>query len=112
MEGVSHVYVSSVREVMTVLRAGSRHRTINKTSMNEASSRSHTIFTIVLEQRYNDGTSKTSCLNLVDLAGSERLNRSGATGETLKEAQSINQSLSALGNCMLALTEGKRKHIP
>jgi hypothetical protein len=51
-------------------------------------------------------------LNLVDLAGSERLSKTGATGERLKEATKINLSLSALGNCISALVDGKSFHIP
>ena len=57
-------------------------------------------------------SSKVSQLNLVDLAGSERVGRSGATGATLEEAKNINQSLSALGNCIHALTSTGRSHIP
>lgn len=51
-------------------------------------------------------------LNLVDLAGSERLQRTGATGIALQEARSINQSLSALGNVIQALTDPSRTHVP
>ncbi|CAG9833459.1 unnamed protein product [Diabrotica balteata] len=51
-------------------------------------------------------------LNLVDLAGSERQTKTGATGERLKEATKINLSLSALGNVISALVDGKAKHIP
>ncbi|KAJ1525077.1 hypothetical protein ONE63_009921 [Megalurothrips usitatus] len=51
-------------------------------------------------------------LNLVDLAGSERQAKTGATGERLKEAMKINLSLSALGNVISALVDGKSKHIP
>jgi len=53
-------------------------------------------------------------VNLVDLAGSERADKTGATGATLKEGSNINKSLSALGNVINALSEGKRsnKHIP
>jgi len=50
-------------------------------------------------------------MHLIDLAGSERLSRTGATGDRLKEAQNINKSLSALGNCISALV-GKSKHTP
>lgn len=51
-------------------------------------------------------------LNLVDLAGSERANKTGATGERMKEATKINLSLSALGNVISALVDGKTKHVP
>ena len=49
---------------------------------------------------------------MVDLAGSERQSKTGATGNTLKEATKINQSLSELGNCINALTDSKSRHIP
>jgi kinesin family protein 3/17 len=52
-------------------------------------------------------------MNLVDLAGSERVHITGATGKRLEESKKINQSLSALGNVIGALTESKpRQHIP
>ena len=91
--------------------------------MNDVSSRSHAIFIIVVEQMNqsqdmlsNDGQNrqvKVGKLNLVDLAGSERVNVTGATGKRLEESKSINQSLSALGNVIGALTQPKnRTHIP
>ena len=51
---------------------------------------------------------QVSRLNLADLAGSEQVKKTGASGQTLEEAKKINQSLSALGNCINALTEGTR----
>ena len=51
-------------------------------------------------------------LNMVDLAGSERQSKTGATGDRLKEATKINLSLSALGNVISALVDGKSSHIP
>lgn len=51
-------------------------------------------------------------LNLVDLAGSERQSKTGATGERLREATKINLSLSALGNVISALVDGRSKYIP
>jgi kinesin family protein 5 len=81
--------------------------------MNERSSRSHSLFMISIEQKnLEDGSIKIGRLNLVDLAGSEKVAKTGAEGETLEEAKKINQSLSALGNCIHALTEAKRSHIP
>lgn len=55
---------------------------------------------------------KCGKMNLVDLAGSEKISKTGAEGNTLEEAKKINQSLSALGNCIHALTEAKRGHVP
>merc|ERR1719473_2473631 len=52
-------------------------------------------------------------LNLVDLAGSERVRLTGAKGVRLEESKKINQSLSALGNVIAALTDNRgRSHIP
>jgi len=88
------------------------------TRMNDVSSRSHAVFIIVVEQMGSVGKQvKVGKLNLVDLAGSERVNVTGATGKRLEECQKINQSLSALGNVIQALTEvqstnSKRSHIP
>eukprot|EP01113_Clastostelium_recurvatum_P041190 TRINITY_DN6500_c0_g1_i3.p1 TRINITY_DN6500_c0_g1~~TRINITY_DN6500_c0_g1_i3.p1 ORF type:complete len:532 (+),score=167.08 TRINITY_DN6500_c0_g1_i3:196-1791(+) len=89
------------------------------TEMNAQSSRSHSIFTITVESstpRIGDPTGgklvKSGKLNLVDLAGSERANKTGATGDRLKEGIEINKSLSALGNVISALVDGKSSHIP
>mmetsp|Transcript_125434 Transcript_125434/g.222275 ORF Transcript_125434/g.222275 Transcript_125434/m.222275 type:complete len:1302 (-) Transcript_125434:22-3927(-) len=53
-----------------------------------------------------------SQLNLVDLAGSERASKSGATGNVLKQAGFINQSLHTLGACIAILADGKKQHVP
>lgn len=85
------------------------------------SSRSHSIFIINVEQiskapneqgQIDDAMIRKGKLNLVDLAGSERANKTGATGERMKEATKINLSLSALGNVISALVDGKTKHVP
>ena len=84
--------------------------------MNEHSSRSHAIFTITVEcsdfDAEGEGHIRVGKLNLVDLAGSERQAKTGATGERFKEATKINLSLSALGNVISALVDGKSTHIP
>ena len=90
------------------------------TKMNDVSSRSHAVFIMIVEQMnmVNDGSDmhkqiKVGKLNLVDLAGSERVRVTGATGKRLEECKKINQSLSALGNVIAALTDMKaRNHIP
>lgn len=86
--------------------------------MNERSSRSHSVFTLRIRgTNTHTGEVCEGSLNLVDLAGSERLNASGAGSDKdrLKETQSINRSLSALGDVIAALGEkGEKgeKHIP
>ena len=84
--------------------------------MNKDSSRSHSIFTIYIEtsekSESGDTLFKVGKLNLVDLAGSERQSKTQAVGDRLKEANKINLSLSALGNVISALVDGKSSHIP
>mmetsp|Transcript_5616 Transcript_5616/g.8863 ORF Transcript_5616/g.8863 Transcript_5616/m.8863 type:complete len:174 (+) Transcript_5616:34-555(+) len=83
------------------------------TAMNNQSSRSHSLFILTLLMTNTaDGTSKSGRLYLVDLAGSERVSRSGASGQLLEEAKSINQSLSTLGKVILALTDKRITYIP
>ena len=80
--------------------------------MNASSSRSHLVMTIRLNSTNKITDVETvGKLTLVDLAGSERQSKTGSSGDTLKEAQSINTSLSALGNVISAIT-AKKKHIP
>jgi hypothetical protein len=72
-----------------------------------------TILYILQVEGYDTVTKKTNYgkLSLVDLAGSERADKTGASADRLKEAQSINKSLSALGNVISALSQGE-KFIP
>jgi kinesin family protein C2/C3 len=104
--------VSSVAEVQQVLDLGDSNRSTFATNMNEHSSRSHSMLSIVIESTNTvTGQSLRGKLNLVDLAGSERLSRTDATGDRLKEAQNINKSLSALGDVIASLAK-KDKHTP
>lgn len=108
--------VKSVEELEKLMDAGNKHRSVGETLMNATSSRSHSICTITIESQDKgpDGENrfKLGKLHLVDLAGSERQSKTGATGDRLKEATKINLSLSALGNCISALVDGKSSHIP
>ncbi|XP_013790646.1 kinesin-like protein KIF17 [Limulus polyphemus] len=114
--GLSLHPVHNVQECELVMEQGWKNRSVGATLMNADSSRSHSIFTIHLEMMEMDVESdqkiRQGKLNLVDLAGSERQTKTGATGERLKEATKINLSLSALGNVISALVDGKSKHIP
>ncbi|CAI5533553.1 unnamed protein product, partial [Closterium sp. Naga37s-1] len=119
VEGLQEVVVSTADATYALFKRGSQNRRVGQTAMNMESSRSHSVFTIVVEtQRRDDaGVMKrgTSRFNLVDLAGSERQKHSEAQGVRLKEAGSINKSLSALGNVIKALVdiaEGKVRHVP
>lgn len=105
--------VSSVESMIDLMNRGNTNRITRSTMMNDVSSRSHAIFSIRIEMKDRvTNKSTTGKLNLVDLAGSERLAKTQATGERLREASSINQSLSVLGNVISALVDGKSTHIP
>jgi centromeric protein E len=124
--------VSSVDEVMAMIAAGESARAVGETQMNERSSRSHTIFTILIESRarraesnsteqdesasHDEGIAvRASTLSLVDLAGSERAALTGAEGVRLKEGSHINKSLLTLGNVINKLSSaepGATAHVP
>lgn len=111
--GVTEEYVTSVPELLDIMAKGSTNRATAATGMNEGSSRSHSVFTVTVTQRNvtNNG-SKSGKLVLVDLAGSETVKKTGASGQQLEEAKTINKSLSALGGVINALTDEKNTHIP
>lgn len=111
--------VLSPEDVLAYMAAGEEHRHVGATNMNERSSRSHTIFRMVIESRGRstsaddtDSAVRVSTLNLVDLAGSERSSATGAEGLRLKEGAHINKSLLTLGSVIAKLSEGQHSHIP
>ncbi|KAG9399667.1 hypothetical protein AC1031_011481 [Aphanomyces cochlioides] len=103
---------TSAEGTLKLFDAANKKRQVGATKMNAESSRSHSVFTILIEN-FNKTTKQTSVgkLSLVDLAGSERAGKTGATAERLKEAQAINKSLSALGDVISALSTNE-KFIP
>ncbi|KAM9703667.1 kinesin-like protein KIF13B isoform 2-T3 [Menidia menidia] len=117
VDGLSHLAVSSYKDIESLMSEGNKSRTVAATNMNEESSRSHAVFNIILTHTLMDlqsGTSgeKVSKLSLVDLAGSERAAKTGSAGERLKEGSNINKSLSTLGLVISALADqgaGKNK---
>ena len=108
------MYVQNAEEMFNVMRAGQANRSVAATRMNAVSSRSHSIFQVMILQKNTEtDTSKMGKLYCCDLAGSEKIGKTEATGQTLEEAKMINKSLSALGNVINALTSGgKGKFIP
>uniref|UniRef100_A0A672IF75 Kinesin family member 4 n=1 Tax=Salarias fasciatus TaxID=181472 RepID=A0A672IF75_SALFA len=110
--GLTETRVFSAQEMVSCLEVGNCARTVGSTAMNAASSRSHAIFTITLEQRRGPEKvdSIVSKLHLVDLAGSERQKKTKAEGDRLKEGISINRGLLALGNVISALGDESKKH--
>ncbi|XP_053768823.1 kinesin-like protein KIF7 isoform X2 [Desmodus rotundus] len=121
--GVKEVDVEGLDEVLSLLEMGNAARHTGATHLNRLSSRSHTVFTVTLEQRGRApsrlprpaaGQLLVSKFHFVDLAGSERVLKTGSTGECLKESIQINSSLLALGNVISALGDPQRRgsHIP
>lgn len=122
--GLREEIVTSPEQVLDLMEFGESHRHIGETNMNLYSSRSHTIFRMIIESRdrNEDETTDSSCdavrvsvLNLVDLAGSERAAKTGAEGVRLKEGSHINKSLMTLGTVIKKLSEGVESqggHVP
>lgn len=99
-------------ELWTIFEKGSENRHVSSTKMNAESSRSHLILGIIIESKnLTSGAVLKGKISLVDLAGSERAAKTGASAEQLKEAQSINKSLSALGDVISALSS-EQQFIP
>ncbi|PVD19886.1 hypothetical protein C0Q70_20379 [Pomacea canaliculata] len=105
IQGAAIKAASNAKELLSLFEEGSKNRHTASTKMNSESSRSHLVIGIVMESTNKaTGTITKGKLSLVDLAGSERVGKTGATAEQLKEAMSINKSLSALGDVISALS--------
>ena len=113
VEDLTRDIVVAYTDVQRVLDEGKKRRRTAMTLMNAESSRSHAVFIIYLWQKLKmengfgsfSDIERTSKVSLVDLAGSERAATTGAVGERMKEAASINKSLSVLGDVIKALSE-------
>ncbi|KAF7150475.1 hypothetical protein RHSIM_Rhsim02G0144000 [Rhododendron simsii] len=122
--GLKEEIVASPEKVLELMEFGESQRHIGETKMNLYSSRSHTIFRMIIESRNrcedeDVGSScdavRVSVLNLVDLAGSARAAKTGAEGVRLKEGSHINRSLMTLGTVIKKLSEGAGSqggHVP
>ncbi|XP_023188759.1 kinesin-like protein KIF11 [Xiphophorus maculatus] len=115
VKGLEEVVVHNKNEVYQILERGAAKRRTASTLMNAYSSRSHSVFSVIIHMMEItlDGKERVKIgkLNLVDLAGSENIGRSGAMGQRAREAGNINQSLLTLGRVITALVE-KRSHVP
>ncbi|CAO1384121.1 unnamed protein product [Diamesa serratosioi] len=126
VHGVTELEVKSVEGALEAFHLGQKRKRMGHTILNAESSRSHSVFTIRLVQAPVDSQGEyvvqdrnkinVSQLSLVDLAGSERTNRTKNTGERLREAGNINNSLMTLRNCLEILREnhlgGISKKVP
>ena len=110
VEDLSKLVVNNYLDIDRLIDEGNKARTVAATNMNETSSRSHAVFTLIFTQKRLDKqtdlvTECVSKISLVDLAGSERANSTGAQGARLKEGANINKSLTTLGKVISALAE-------
>ncbi|KAG6731459.1 hypothetical protein I3842_01G130000 [Carya illinoinensis] len=118
VENLTEYNVRTVNDVVKLLLQGAANRKMAATHMNSESSRSHSVFTCIVESSWEKDSMthfRFARLNLVDLAGSERQKSSGAEGDRLKEAANINKSLSTLGLVIMSLVDlahGKHRHVP
>jgi len=122
VKDLTEVPVRNIDEILRYMTNGDSSRTVASTKMNDTSSRSHAVFTIMLKQIHHDmetdeTTERSSRIRLVDLAGSERAKSTEATGARLREGSNINKSLTTLGRVIAALVDsktlrsGKRKDV-
>ncbi|KAI8309911.1 Kinesin-like protein KIF1C [Colletotrichum sp. SAR11_59] len=112
IKDLTEVPVRNLNEILRYMTAGDRSRTVASTRMNDTSSRSHAVFTIMLKQIHHDmetdeTTERSSRIRLVDLAGSERAKATEATGQRLREGSNINKSLTTLGRVIGALADAR-----
>eukprot|EP00808_Paulinella_micropora_P006722 g23005.t1 len=120
LEGVQERKVEKVEQVLQLVQEGSARRVTKSTGVHAHSSRSHALFSLILEHRWRDSSSsplqtRTSRILLVDLAGSERAKRTHNTGQRMIESISINRGLMCLGkviNALAKLSENKTIHVP
>ncbi|KAL8643209.1 MAG: hypothetical protein Q9228_000195 [Teloschistes exilis] len=108
--------VKNYHELLRCMRLGDNNRTTASTKMNDTSSRSHAVFTIMLKQIHHDlstdsTTERLARIRLVDLAGSERAKATEATGARLREGSNINKSLTTLGRVIAALADPKHSRV-
>ena len=110
VKDLTDIQVKNYGEILKYMRMGDNSRTVASTKMNDTSSRSHAVFTIMLKQIHHDyrtdeTTERLARIRLVDLAGSERAKATEATGQRLREGGNINKSLTTLGRVIAALAD-------
>ena len=115
--GLSSHHPRDVQEVMDMIVRGNEYRTMSPTEANATSSRSHAVLQINISQKDRNADINEphtmATLSIIDLAGSERASATKNRGERLMEGANINKSLLALGSCINALCDPrKRNHVP
>ncbi|KAK6959449.1 kinesin-like protein KIF15, partial [Biomphalaria glabrata] len=115
VDGLIEQVICNPRDAYQLLIKGWLNRRVAASSMNREGSRSHAVFTVKIESKEEVGgfqKSNISQINLIDLAGSERQKATNTDSTRLKEAGSINKSLSVLGNVIMSLSYEKKTSHP
>ena len=114
VKGLTMRAVSSEEDALNLLFDGEAARAIAEHQLNQASTRSHCVFTVYVHRRGVAAEDElvSSKLHLVDLAGSERVSKTASSGKTLDEAKYINKSLTFLEQVVMALIDKRRDHVP
>ncbi|KAG2811297.1 hypothetical protein PC129_g4027 [Phytophthora cactorum] len=131
IDGAAAVFVANVEDCLSLMERGNANRAVSSTEMNAHSSRSHAILILRVERKefapppassdaprsIAQPVIRLSNLYLVDLAGSERVKKARVYGRHISELKAINLSLSALGNCISALSKQSQQnqtsyHVP
>ncbi|KAL1869458.1 hypothetical protein VTK73DRAFT_3073 [Phialemonium thermophilum] len=115
--GLTSHHPKDVQEVMDMIVQGNEYRTVSPTEANAVSSRSHAVLQINVAQKDRNADINEphtmATLSIIDLAGSERASATKNRGERLMEGANINKSLLALGSCINALCDPRKKnHVP
>ena len=115
--GLTSLHPKDVQEVMDMIVQGNEYRTVSPTEANAVSSRSHAVLQINIAQKDRNADISEphtmATLSIIDLAGSERASATKNRGERLMEGANINKSLLALGSCINALCDPRKKnHVP
>ncbi|KAI0810130.1 kinesin motor domain-containing protein [Xylaria sp. FL0064] len=117
VQGLTSHHPKDVQEVMDMIVQGNEYRTVSPTDANATSSRSHAVLQINIAMKERNAAVNEphtmATLSIIDLAGSERASATKNRGERLIEGANINKSLLALGSCINALCDPRKKsHVP
>lgn len=106
IDKLSEPIVTCKSKAIELLNQGESLRKVAETQMNCQSSRSHSVFRVLIENS-NDYISKSCQFNLVDLAGSEGMTKSKTEDLRSREGSNINKSLLSLSSVIQKLSDSK-----
>ena len=115
VEGLAEFVAENAQDCSMLISKGEQNRAVRQTKFNMQSSRSHTIFQMLIEsdKANKHGALRKAKINFCDLAGSEKYDKEGVMAtEHVKELTQINKSLTVLGKVIHALGVGNKNHIP